>query len=97
MSDKSDCKDEKLNVKEMEKVYDDITTYKYCKTDTLEKLKFKSKMDQFVFEHLPLSNSQKEELILSMFSNDNSIKEEEEDSGDDTEIEICGLKYSIDD
>ena len=43
MSDKSDCKDEKLNVKEMEKAYEDITTYKYCKTDMLKKLEFKSK------------------------------------------------------
>lgn len=98
MSDKSDCKDEKLNVKEMEKAYEDITTHKYCKTDMLKKLEFKSKMDQFVFEHLPLTNSQKEELLLSMYSNDNSIEKiEEEDSGDDTEIEICGTKYSMED
>ena len=98
MSDKSDIKDEKLNVKEMEKAYEDITTYKYCKTDMLKKLEFKSKMDQFVFEHLPLTNSQKEELLLSMYSNDNSIEKiEEEDSGDDTEIEICGTKYSMED
>ena len=99
MSDKSDCKDEKLNVKEMEKAYEDITTYKYCKTDMLKKLEFKSKMDQFVFEHLPLTNSQKEELLLSMFSNDNSIEEEDSGdlSGDDTEIEICGTKYSMED
>jgi hypothetical protein len=53
-------------------------------------------MDKFVFDHLPLSNSQKEELLLSMFSKDNNIETiEEEDSGDDTEIEICGLKYSM--
>ena len=49
--------------KEMEKAYEDITTHKYCKTDMLKKLEFKSKMDQFVFEHLPLTNSQKEELL----------------------------------
>jgi len=86
----------------MEKAYEDITTYKYCKTDMLKKLEFKSKMDQFVFEHLPLTNSQKEELLLSMYSKDNNIETiEEEDSGDlsgdDTEIEICGLKYSMED
>jgi hypothetical protein len=98
MSDKS--KDEKLNVEEIERVYKDITTKKYCKTDILDNLKFESKMDKFVFDHLPLSNSQKEELLLSMFSKDNNIETiEEEDSGDlsgdDTEIEICGLKYSM--
>jgi hypothetical protein len=98
MSDKS--KDEKLNVEEIERVYKDITTKKYCKTDILDNLKFESKMDKFVFDHLPLSNSQKEELLLSMFSKDNNIETiKEEDSGDlsgdDTEIEICGLKYSM--
>ena len=102
MSDKSDCKDEKLNVEEIERVYKDITTKKYCKTDILDNVKFETTMDKFVFDHLPLSNSQKEELLLSMFSNDNSIEKiEEEDSGDlsgdDTEIEICGLKYSMED
>ena len=62
---------EKDNSAEMSKVLDDMNSYKYCNTnilDNLDKINFKSSMDRFVFVNLPLTNSQKEELLLSMFS-----------------------------
>lgn len=55
------------NLDEIQKVLDDIDTYKYCKTDILHHVKFVSKMDQFIFDSLPLSMSQKEELLLSLY------------------------------
>jgi len=55
------------NSEEINKVLEDIDTHKYCKTDILDKVKFASKMDKFVFDSLPLSNSQKEELLLSLY------------------------------
>ena len=70
MSDKvEDSKIEKSNNEELSKVLDDIDTYKYCKTDILHKVNFESKMDKFIFESLPLTNSQKEQLLLSLFPN----------------------------
>ena len=62
---------EKDNSAEMSKVLDDMNSYKYCNTnilDNLDKINFASSMDRFVFVNLPLTNSQKEELLLSMFS-----------------------------
>lgn len=55
------------NSEEIEKAYDDMNTFKYCKTNILNDVKFASKIDKFVFEGLPLSNSQKEELLLSLY------------------------------
>ena len=70
MSDKvEDSKIEKSNNEELSKVLDDIDTYKYCKTDILHKVNFESKMDKFIFDSLPLTNSQKEQLLLSLFPN----------------------------
>ena len=63
----SDNKTEKDNLKEIEKVLDDLDTYKYCKTDILQKVNFMTKTDKFVFDSLPLSNSQKEELLISLY------------------------------
>jgi len=62
---------EKDNSAEMSRVLDDINSYKFCNTnilDNLDKINFKSSMDRFVFQNLPLTNSQKEQLLLSMFS-----------------------------
>lgn len=59
---------EQDNSEELLKVLEDMETYKYCKTDILHKVKFMSKMDQFVFDSLPLTMSQKEELLLSVYS-----------------------------
>jgi len=68
MSNKvEDNKIEKNNNEEISKVLDDIDTYKYCKTDILHKVNFETKMDKFIFDSLPLSNSQKEELLLSLY------------------------------
>jgi len=62
---------EKDNSAEMSRVLDDINSYKFCNTnilDNLDKINFASSMDRFVFQNLPLTNSQKEQLLLSMFS-----------------------------
>ena len=70
MSEKvEDHKIEKDNNEELTKVLDDIDTYKYCKTDILHKVNFESKMDKFIFDSLPLTNSQKEQLLLDLFPN----------------------------
>jgi DNA-directed RNA polymerase subunit N (RpoN/RPB10) len=61
--------EDKNNNEEIKKVLDDMDTYKYCKTDILHKVNFMSKMDKFVFDSLPLTNSQKEELLLSLYPN----------------------------
>lgn len=66
---KSNQEDEKDNNEELTKVLEDMDTYKYCKTDILHKVNFMSKMDKFVFDSLPLTNSQKEELLLSLYPN----------------------------
>lgn len=64
---KEDDKDDKLNNEEITKVLEDMDTYKYCKTDILHKVNFMSKMDKFVFDSLPLTNSQKEQLLLDLY------------------------------
>ena len=61
--------EDKNNNEEITKVLEDMDTYKYCKTDILHKVNFMSKMDKFVFDSLPLTNSQKEELLLSLYPN----------------------------
>ena len=71
MSDtKEDLKHEESdskNVEEITRVLLDMDTYKYCKTDILHKVKFENKMDEFVFNSLPLTNSQKEQLLLELY------------------------------
>jgi len=59
--------DDKVNNEELTKVLEDMDTYKYCKTDILHKVNFMSKMDKFVFDSLPLTNSQKEQLLLELY------------------------------
>jgi hypothetical protein len=62
---------EEDNSAEMSRVLDDMNSYKFCNTnilDNLDKINFASSMDRFVFVNLPLTNSQKEQLLLSMFS-----------------------------
>ena len=61
--------DDKDNNEELTKVLEDMDTYKYCKTDILHKVNFMSKMDKFVFNSLPLTNSQKEQLLLELYPN----------------------------
>ena len=64
---KTDIKNEKDNSEEIERVFKDITTYKYCNTSILHNLKFESKLDEFIFNQLPLSNSQKEKLLIDIY------------------------------
>ena len=61
---------ESKNYEEIDKVLKDMDTYRYCKTDILDKVRFESKMDKFVFDSLPLTNSQKEKLLLDMYRTD---------------------------
>ena len=68
---KEEDEKEKDNSAEMSRLVKDMTSYTYCNTnilDNLDKVNFASDMDRFVFQNLPLTNSQKEELLLSMFS-----------------------------
>ena len=68
---------EQDNSEELLRVLEDMDTYKYCKTDILHKVKFMSKMDQFVFDSLPLTMSQKEELLLSVYAcHEEEVKKE---------------------
>lgn len=66
---KNNKEDDKDNNEELTKVLEDMDTYKYCKTDILHKVNFMSKMDKFVFDSLPLTNSQKEQLLLELYPN----------------------------
>lgn len=66
---KSINEDDKSNNEELIKVLEDMDTYKYCKTDILHKVNFMSKMDKFIFDSLPLTNSQKEQLLLELYPN----------------------------
>lgn len=61
---------ESNNYEEIDKVLKDMDTYRYCKTDILDKVRFESKLDKFVFDSLPLTNSQKEQLLLDMYRTD---------------------------
>jgi hypothetical protein len=68
---KEEDEKEKDNSAEMSRLVKDMTSYTYCNTiilDNLDKVNFASDMDRFVFQNLPLTNSQKEELLLSMFT-----------------------------
>ena len=68
---KEEEEEEKDNSAEMSRLVKDMTSYTYCNTnilDNLDKVNFASDMDRFVFVNLPLTNSQKEQLLLSMFS-----------------------------
>lgn len=55
------------NLKEMEKVLEDMTTQKYCKTNIIKDVNFTSEEDEYVFNRLPLSNSQKEQILLELY------------------------------
>jgi hypothetical protein len=59
---------EKDNVDELKRVLEDMETMKYCKTSILHEVRFMTTEDKFVFDSLPLTNSQKEELLLSLYS-----------------------------
>jgi len=57
-------------VKLMERVYEDITTKQYCKNFNYDNnLNFKTKNDKFIWDLLPLTNSQKEQLLKYVYEN----------------------------
>jgi len=57
-------------VKLMEQVYTDITTKQYCNNSNYDNnLNFKTKDDSFVWDLLPLTHSQKEELLKFVYEN----------------------------
>ena len=54
----------------MERVYEDITTKQHCKNFNYDNnLNFKTKNDKFVWDLLPLTNSQKEQLLKYVYEN----------------------------
>ena len=61
------------NTAYMNKVIEDMNTHTYCKTNILNECKFANKMDEYIFNGLPLTNSQKEELLLEVFKIQTSI------------------------
>ena len=66
-NDHETSEDDENNNAELTKVLEDMDTYKYCKTDILHKVNFMTKMDKFVFDSLPLTNSQKEQMLLELY------------------------------
>ena len=57
-------------VKLMEQVYEDITTKQHCNNFNYDNnLNFKTKNDKFVWDLLPLTNSQKEQLLNYVYEN----------------------------
>jgi hypothetical protein len=57
----------KTNIKEFEKILEDMNTFIYCKTNILNDVKFTTPQDKDIFNALPLTNSQKENLLLSIY------------------------------
>ena len=51
----------------MNKVLLDMNSQTFCKTNILNECNFMSKTDKYIFDSLPLTNSQKEELLLSIY------------------------------
>ena len=68
-SDEIDFQQNK-RVKLMEQVYNDITSKQYCNNSNYDNnLNFKSKDDQTVWNLLPLTHSQKEQLLKFVYEN----------------------------
>jgi len=67
---------EEDNSDELKRVLEDMETMKYCKTSILREVQFMTTEDKFVFDSLPLTNSQKEELLLSLYSIDDGVKKD---------------------
>ena len=82
--DSKDITDDNNNAAEMERVYKDLFTKDFCKTDIIDKVTWVNDENKFIFDMLPLTNSQKEELLLHVLKE----KEKEDDTGSDTEISI---------
>ena len=76
--DLSDCTKEEQNaVKEFNDLLDE---YKAPSKTKIEKvLDFETDLDKFVWERLPLSGKQKEQILYEIFIKDNNIKDVESD------------------
>jgi hypothetical protein len=65
--DYSDCtEEERDNIKAFNKIIEEMESP--AVTDVLKNLDFKTKIDEFVFNRLPLTTNQKEYLLLSVNS-----------------------------
>lgn len=65
----------KKKVKLMERVYEDITTKNFCKNPRYDdNLNFKSKDDKFLWDFLPLTNRQKEQLLEFILIDSDKLK-----------------------
>lgn len=63
--------------KQVEIFNKDLKEYKKPSKTKIEKmLDFETELDKWVWERLPLSNAQKEELLYGIYLEDNSIKDE---------------------
>jgi len=63
--------------KQVELFNKDLKEYKKPSKTKIEKmLDFETELDKWVWERLPLSNAQKEELLYGIYLEDNSIKDE---------------------
>lgn len=63
--------------KQVEIFNKDLKEYKKPSKTKIEKMiDFETELDKWVWERLPLSNAQKEELLYGIYLEDNSIKDE---------------------
>jgi hypothetical protein len=69
-------KEEQDNAEELDRILKDMNSFEFCKTNILDEVKFMSKNDKEIFNALPLTNSQKEELLLSVYKIEKTIQEE---------------------
>ena len=51
----------------MNKILLDMNSQTFCKSNILNECNFISKTDKYIFDSLPLTNSQKEQLLLSIY------------------------------
>lgn len=80
--DLSDCTKEEI---EQVKAFEDcLKQYKKPSKTKIEKvLDFETDLDKWVWDRLPLSNAQKEEILYGIYLEDNTIKDVECSKQDD--------------
>jgi hypothetical protein len=55
------------NNKIIKDTLDNMFSHKELKTDILNNVKWQSELDQYIFDSLPLTMKQKEDLLLSLY------------------------------
>ena len=65
------------NVLAMEKDYEEAN--KKAETNLLNIIRFKNKTDKFVFDRLPLSEYQKEQMVMEIIKEIDSVKDTSEE------------------